>query len=332
MSLDFLFLSQDLWTFALSPGLALLLLFIGIAVVLLSQFLGTGHSKAVERAMCVAPQSNLVTECCEARRDGDVSDPEKAVFLTSINVTTDDVMRMAEIKQRCANGCAHPKWLDARKNRVTASRFAGACGLPGARKSKQTIISEMMSLPESNPNNASRFGVQNEDIARNAYLRICRERGRAADSACTFDVKEVGLCVWKDEPWLAASPDGICCENGVAVGVLEIKTARSWIDVSTKLTGELPCDWLYQVQGCMRLASEALGCRLNWCDLFLWTPQQCDCRRITFDSELWEHSMLPSLRIFYFNDFLPEALQRERAKQRRAGNARKRIKRKRQKR
>ena len=48
---------------------------------------------------------------------------------------------------------------------------------------------------------------------------------------------------------------------------------------------------MVQVNGCMKVASEALGQPLQWCDLFLWTPRQQTCRRMLFDEDLWERAM-----------------------------------------
>ena len=59
------------------------------------------------------------------------------------------------------------------------------------------------------------------------------------------------------------------------------------------------------MQGGLQLASAALGAALGWCDLFLWTPGRSECRRIPVDDLLWERTMLPSLRGFYFDLFLP---------------------------
>lgn len=74
----------------------------------------------------------------------------------------------------------------------------------------------------------------------------------------------------------------------------------------------------------------ALGASLAWCDLFLWCPERHECRRVFFDAELWEGSMLPGLRAFYFERFLPAAAQRVQNRRRRAKtSARKRAERRR---
>ena len=46
--------------------------------------------------------------------------------------------RLLSVPQRCRDGRAHPLWLQGRRNRLTASRFAGACG-QGRRSMKETL-------------------------------------------------------------------------------------------------------------------------------------------------------------------------------------------------
>mmetsp|Transcript_48702 Transcript_48702/g.150888 ORF Transcript_48702/g.150888 Transcript_48702/m.150888 type:complete len:288 (+) Transcript_48702:1-864(+) len=256
-------------------------------------------------------------------------DPAKEV-MDSLRLTAEDVARFLKVDQRYPNGQAHPDWLEARRNRVTASRFASACGLKGARSTPEGVVNAMMQMPEGDRSNAGRFGVKYEDVARQAYVQERRRAASEADPPYAFAVREVGVCVWEQEPWLAASPDGIVCENGVPCGLLEVKTARFWTDeAEERLSTNMPWDWVCQVQGGMRLASAALGTHLCWCDVFLWTPQRSGCRRVAFDAELWEGSIFPKLRSFYFERFLPRAADKVRARRRRAdGTVRKRMQRK----
>merc|ERR1712232_592236 len=96
------------------------------------------------------------------------------------------------------------------------------------------------------------------------------------DDVATFEVREIGLAVWPEEPWLAASPDGVCWLDGVPVGLLEVKTARCWTE---RFDNEPSIDWRYQMNGCIKVTSKALGVDLSWCDLFCWTAQKSSTRR-----------------------------------------------------
>jgi len=264
----------------------------------------------------------------EADGDGDADQGEKELDLTpagirqqllaSVEVSEEQVVKLLKLPQRYPDGRAHAGWLAARRNRVTASRFASACSAQGARSNRKVVVTDMLTLPEGRAAQASRYGVQHEDVAREAYLSFRRSQGGSAK--VDLEVQALGICVWREEPWLAGSPDGLCTVNGRPEGLLEIKTAQSWNDLFQ--SEELPIDWRYQVQGCMRVATAALGVPLNWCDLFFWTPVEQLCRREHFDTELWEKAMYPSLRHFYFNVFLPQAVEHERERRQRLAKQR----------
>ena len=65
------------------------------------------------------------------------------------------------LPQRYADGRAHPKWLEARKNRLTASRFACACAAPGARKNRKAAVLDAWSPCgiHKRPKNRSCWGL-----------------------------------------------------------------------------------------------------------------------------------------------------------------------------
>jgi len=242
---------------------------------------------------------------------------DAAEFLSRLAVTAEEVARLLDIPQRYPDGRAHPSWLDARRNRLTASRFASACGLADARSSPKAVAADMLALPEGHAKQAQRFGIQHEEVARQAYVRQRRAGGRKGAPGPSVEVREVGICVHPAESWLAASPDGVCWEDGRPVGLLEVKTSKQWsAETERRLSGDLPADWLYQIQGGLRIASAALGVELCWCDLFLWAPEQGRCRRVPYDAQLWERLMYPRLRAFYFQRFVPLGVERMRAQRR----------------
>ena len=60
--------------------------------------------------------------------------------------------------------------------------------------------------------------------------------------------------------------------------------------------------YYYQVQGQMRITKRA------WCDFVVWTPRASDLHieRIFYQPDLWDTTMYPKLRKFYFCSMLPE--------------------------
>ncbi|CAE7241912.1 Slc35a3 [Symbiodinium natans] len=150
-------------------------------------------------------------------------------LLSSLQVSEAEVCKLLKLPQRYPDGRAHPCWIAARKNRVTASRFAAACSAPGARSNRKVVVADMLALPEGRAVQATRFGVQHEDVAREAYIAWRRsEASKQSASDLDLQVEPLGLCVWLQEPWLAGSPDGLCVVEGKPEGLLEIKTAKEW--------------------------------------------------------------------------------------------------------
>jgi len=182
------------------------------------------------------------------------------------------------------------------------------------KNSQANLVADLTAsaLPEASAARALQYGVIHEEEARLAYVHFRRQEATSADAACSLQVREIGIFIMPEEPWLAGSPDGLCFEADAPVGLLEVKTSRSWKSFENI---QLPVDWLYQVQGSMRIASSALGIAICWCDLFLWTPQKFECRRIAFDAALWDTVMFPRLRSFYFDIFLPKLTGQEEDRQ-----------------
>eukprot|EP00933_Yihiella_yeosuensis_P068161 TRINITY_DN73506_c0_g1_i1.p1 TRINITY_DN73506_c0_g1~~TRINITY_DN73506_c0_g1_i1.p1 ORF type:complete len:300 (-),score=46.72 TRINITY_DN73506_c0_g1_i1:8-907(-) len=252
----------------------------------------------------------------------------KEDILEELNVTDSDVERYLHLPQRYPNGQAHDAWMMARRNRLTASRFAAACGADGVRGGRKATVASILAQPEGKKCASHRFGVQNEGTARNAYSHWWKNSTEVAGKIA--ELKEVGFCVWSKEPWLGGSPDGVCIVDGIPCGLLEVKSSPRWSDWFER--DQLPVEWLYQVNGCMRLASEVLGTRISWCDLWFWTPDQQSCRRLHFDEALWEERMFPRLRQFYFELLLPRLVEKEFEKQRQIQKQRQKNTRRKQKR
>merc|ERR1711879_833451 len=82
------------------------------------------------------------------------------------------------------------------------------------------LTQSMMLQPEAKFNPT--FGHTHETDARTCYVNF-RKSSMSTKSRNQFRVEEIGLCLCIEEPWLAASPDGIVFEPDGSVGVLEIK-------------------------------------------------------------------------------------------------------------
>jgi putative phage-type endonuclease len=189
-------------------------------------------------------------------------------------------------------------WLAARKFRLTASNFGTAVG-HNRWKSPEELIEEML-FGKFKGNDATRWGNDREAIARNLYILkkwsgLSLEKG--SPDSIHFHVQESGLHILDQQPWFAASPDGIVHESG-QLGLLEIKCP-----FSLKLYPQIPPYYQDQIQGIMGI----LGCQ--WCDFVVWTPSKMSIKRIMFDKCYWEESLLPNLSNFYMNQFVPRYVE-----------------------
>ncbi len=151
-------------------------------------------------------------------------------------------------------------------------------------------------------NDATRYGVANEGKTRQ------------------------GRFVSIDEPWLAASPDGVIvnCKDSNIVGLLEVKCPFS---AKSKTISEVACKsatfFLESADESCQLKHRhnyyfQIQCQLfcvncEWCDLVVKTEMDVHIERIYRDKKWWS-LQLDKLRTFYFDSLLAElACPRHRA-------------------
>jgi len=208
-------------------------------------------------------------------------------LLASFAVTQEEALRLFyDLKQRDDNLRPTPEWLRMRRYRLTSSRFFMA-----VIEDKELLsIMATWPLPEAAPGNETKYGIQNEGRAREAYEEMTKSK-----------VREVGVLISPDVPWLAASPDGVVDDNGT-LGLLEIKTSshvrRGGLVELMKKRPHIKA----QIMGSLRLIRDVVP-GITWCDLFLWSPRFHEVLRITYDEEYWQ-KLYRKLHRFYFNSFL----------------------------
>lgn len=152
-----------------------------------------------------------------------------------------------------------PEWLEARKGRITGSRFKDARdrtakGLPSAKCSlyAKDVARERCGgkAGDKFQNAAMRFGTEQEPLARQAYER---ETGNV--------VFEVGF-ITDAEGYFGLSPDGLVDEDGV----VEIKTMVSSDTLFTAMVDGDISEYIDQITGYLWMLDR------QWVDLVLWAP------------------------------------------------------------
>ena len=115
------------------------------------------------------------------------------------------------------------QWQDERRKRLTASRV-GSIAKMRAKTKRNKKVNELL-YSTFWGNEATRYGTEMEEKTRQEYTTHQQEMGHqglAVDSA--------GLSVSLENPWLAASPDGLVNDPNDGPhpsGLVEVKTPHS---------------------------------------------------------------------------------------------------------
>ena len=216
----------------------------------------------------------------------------EAYILEKLSITWADSRRIQNVPQ------GTQAWLDARKNRLTASNFGAAIG-NNRYKSPNGLLRDML-WNVFRGNAATRWGSEHEDIARDAYIaRVQREIDDGTSPYTSIRVEETGLFVNPARSWLGSSPDGVVHvttrDGGSHKFLLEIKCPfrKRFYDPP------VPDYYNCQIQGVMA------NMDLPYCDFVVWTPTGMQVTRVPFDTEFWEGTLLPGLEKFYKERYLP---------------------------
>ncbi|KAL7404051.1 hypothetical protein ABVT39_008939 [Epinephelus coioides] len=151
--------------------------------------------------------------------------------------------------------------------------------LPTLLEEGAKVFEELHLTTEQFSTEATRWGLQKEDTAREAYLMVMQ------DLHADLQVAASGLIINPELPWIGASPDGAvtCACHGP--GILEIKCPFSAKDRTLRecvkdsrfcltdteevgMTHKVDHSYMYQVQAQMCVAE------VKYCGFVVWTPQE----------------------------------------------------------
>lgn len=155
-----------------------------------------------------------------------------------------------------------PEWHAARLGMVTGSRFAdvmtkGRGG--GASKTAQTYMMELI---------GERLTGMTSDEIKSKYLDWGNEHEPLARVTYTWQtglaVAQTGFVRHPELEWVGASPDGLVGDEGI----VEIKCPYTpKAHLSTILSGEVPSEYVWQVQGNLWVTGR------KWCDFISFHPR-----------------------------------------------------------
>ena len=145
---------------------------------------------------------------------------KQGFYETKVVVSPEDVTRIENDTRQQAD-C--PEWLVERRKRITASMVGGIAKMrPTTKRSKKV---ENLLYTKFRGNAATRYGASMEEVAQCEYQTYQQQHGHPG-----LIVDSSGLFVSLDDPWLAASPDGLVNDPSDAshpLGLVEIKNPHS---------------------------------------------------------------------------------------------------------
>lgn len=162
------------------------------------------------------------------------------------------------------------EWFACRRGKFTASNFSDLF-MGKTTKTYNNLISQVVferltgETPESFSNEWMDRGIQLEAEAIERY-----------ESETFCKVKRVGFVELNE--WVGGSPDGF-----VKDGLIEVKCPKFSTLIDYILSGEIPSDYMYQMQGEMMVTGRP------WCDFFAYHPKMKPLiRRVPRDEAMIE--------------------------------------------
>lgn len=210
-------------------------------------------------------------------------------YNTYINIDRDNLERMT--RQQTDSSA----WHDCRRVRITAS---SAKKVPVRSTTDCTRFLREQISPSFRGNYATQHGVRNEPVA---LLQL---------SDMGYPIQKSGAVLAEQEPWLSASPDGICTDSIVEIkcpcvdDVLEelgkgrVVSDLHLVNGESVFKGNGPNGYYTQVQVTMYCTG------VHKCTFFVWTEKSHALIDIAFDTE-FVSDLLQRLRVFYFTHMLP---------------------------
>lgn len=191
-----------------------------------------------------------------------------SLFSSLLSPTTIANLEQATVKQSKTE-----VWKKHRLGRITSSRMHRVFTLRESTD-RSKVVQDILQ-PRSVTMPAMTYGIQNEPIARLAYIKYSRIFHDG------FMCAESGLVIDQNLPHLGASPDGLveceCCGKG-CLEIKCLKTYESGIpdpDTSVNLDNNFPISSDFEVKRGHKFYTQVQGhmliCKVDYCDLYLWS-------------------------------------------------------------
>ena len=166
-----------------------------------------------------------------------------------------------------------PAWFNARKGKLTASKFGQAAGICPYTSRAKALRLELGKEKWSGNLAACTWGTKNE---RNAIKDYMVRTGNVVTSKGFFPHPEYD--------WLGGSPDGLVGQEGI----IEVKCPF----VNKVCHTKIPPIYYCQINGLLEILNR------QWCDFISWTPTEMKVYRVYRDPNLFAY-LLDRYTLFY---------------------------------
>lgn len=156
-----------------------------------------------------------------------------------------------------------PAWFNARKGKLTASKFGAAAGICPYTSRAKCLRLTMGTEKWKGNLDACTWGTVNE---KNAITDYMVRTGNV--------VKNKGFYTHPAYTWLGGSPDGLVGDRGI----IEVKCPF----VKKIPHAQIPPVYYCQMNGLMEILDK------DWCDYVSWTPTEMKIYRVYRDRELFD--------------------------------------------
>lgn len=226
----------------------------------------------------------------------------KKVFLLRLSEN------ITEIEESTRFQASSDLWVKERKMRLTASNFGRVCNMRKTTSTKKLIESLLYSRFRGN--SYTKYGQENESTAVEIF-----------EKKTELQTKKSGLIIFKELPYLGASPDRLINDNSAIVEIKcpakandltpEEAVTQKRITCCTLIEGEVRLkknhNYMFQIQGQMMIAN------IDMCYFVIYTKKGMSIEIIRKDQEFCEN-MKTKLTTFYLGALLPELVDSRRSR------------------
>jgi putative phage-type endonuclease len=135
-------------------------------------------------------------------------------------------------------GSSDPQWLDERKNGISASECAAACGVSEYQTPRELYHRKRGELPPIEENRAMRLGRKMESVIADEF---------ELEAGMKIQDRQPGLFRHAEFNWILATPDGILTPTEL-IEVKKMNERRAEKSLGEQYTDQVPYEWNAQCQ------------------------------------------------------------------------------------